>query len=53
MILLRHHLPNQTIQMVMNSPTSLVRKTEYAAALNRHHIDVEKWIFLDEDSIGE
>ncbi len=53
MVLLRHHVPNEKIQMVMNSPASLVRKKEYAAALNRHHIDVRKWIFLDEDSIGE
>ncbi|EIP98610.1 GTP cyclohydrolase II [Opitutaceae bacterium TAV1] len=46
-ILLRHHIPNEKIQMVMNSPTSLVRKPEYAEALNRHKIDVERWIFLE------
>jgi len=53
MMLLRHHIPNEKIQMVMNSPTSLVRKKEYASALNRHHIDVHKWIFLDEESVLE
>lgn len=53
MLLLRHHFPNQKIQMVMNSPSSLVRKKEYAAALNDHHIDVDKWIFLDEESLAE
>lgn len=53
MVLLRHHIPNEKIQMVMNSPASLVRKKEYAAALNDHHIDVEKWIFLDEASVHE
>lgn len=53
MILLRHHIPNEKIQMVMNSPTSLVRKNEYAEALNSHNIDVEHWIFLDEHSVGE
>jgi 3,4-dihydroxy 2-butanone 4-phosphate synthase / GTP cyclohydrolase II len=50
MLLLRHHIPNEKIQMVMNSPGSLVKKKEYAAALNDHRIEVEKWIFLDEQS---
>jgi 3,4-dihydroxy 2-butanone 4-phosphate synthase / GTP cyclohydrolase II len=48
MLLLRHHIPNEKIQMVMNSPASLVKKPEYAEALNRHKIDVEKWIFLED-----
>ncbi|HRE81276.1 MAG TPA: GTP cyclohydrolase, partial [Opitutaceae bacterium] len=46
--LLRHHIPNEKIQMIMNSPGSLVKKPEYAEALNAHKIDVEKWIFLDD-----
>ena len=50
MLLLKHHIPNEKIQMVMNSPASLVKKKEYAAALNDHKIDVEKWIFLDEQT---
>jgi 3,4-dihydroxy 2-butanone 4-phosphate synthase/GTP cyclohydrolase II len=37
----------------MNSPASLVKKKEYSAALNNHHIDVEKWIFLDDSSLSE
>ncbi|RME70915.1 MAG: GTP cyclohydrolase [Verrucomicrobia bacterium] len=53
MILLRHHLPGAKIQMVMNSPTSLVRKKEYAEALNKHRIDIERWIFLDEHALGD
>lgn len=48
MVLLKHHLPCERIQMVMNSPSSLVRKKEYAAALNANRIDVENWIFLGE-----
>ncbi len=52
MRLLRHHIPSGKIQMVMNSPDSLVKKKEYADALNEHGIDVEKWIFLDESSLG-
>jgi len=46
-VLLKHHIPNEKIQMVMNSPDSLVKKPEYAEALNRHRIDVDRWIFLD------
>lgn len=46
--LLRHHIPDGKIQMVMNSPSSLVKKPEYAAALQDHRLDVAKWIFLDE-----
>ncbi len=45
-LLLKHHLPGGKIQMVMNSPDSLVSKTEYAEALKKHQIDVERWIFL-------
>ncbi len=45
-LLLKHHLPGGRIQMVMNSPDSLVTKTEYAEALKKHQIDVEHWIFL-------
>lgn len=46
---LQEHLPSKQIQMVMNSPNSLVTKREYAAALDRHQFDVVNWIFLDED----
>jgi 3,4-dihydroxy 2-butanone 4-phosphate synthase/GTP cyclohydrolase II len=53
MLLLHHHVCDEKIQMVMNSPSSLVRKKEYAAALARHRIDVEKWIFLDGDSAAD
>ena len=51
--LLKHHIPNEKIQMVMNSPGSLVRKPEYAEALNRQKFDVDKWIFLDDDTLVE
>lgn len=51
MLLLKHHIPNEKIQMVMNSPASLVKKKEYAAALNSHKIDVDKWIFLDDHTL--
>lgn len=46
--LLRHHIPNEKIQMIMNSPSSLVKKKEYASALNAAKVEVEKWLFLDD-----
>jgi len=52
MRLVKHHYPSGKIQMVMNSPESLVKKKEYADALNEHQIDVEKWIFLDESAVA-
>jgi 3,4-dihydroxy 2-butanone 4-phosphate synthase/GTP cyclohydrolase II len=52
-LLLKHHVTNEKIQMVMNSPSSLVRKTEYASALNDHRIDVENWIFLEDKAVDK
>lgn len=52
-LLLKHHVPNQKIQMVMNSPSSLVKKTEYASSLSDHQIDVENWVFLEEKAGDE
>lgn len=52
-VLLKQFLPHNRVQMIMNSPGSLVRKNEYALALNRHEMEVEKWIFLDDQSIAE
>jgi 3,4-dihydroxy 2-butanone 4-phosphate synthase/GTP cyclohydrolase II len=37
----------------MNSPSSLVKKPEYAEALKKHRIDVERWIFIDDENIAE
>jgi 3,4-dihydroxy 2-butanone 4-phosphate synthase/GTP cyclohydrolase II len=51
--LLKHHIPNEKIQMVMNSPGSLVKKPEYAQSLHRQKFDVDKWIFLDDDSVSD
>jgi len=52
MHLIKHHLPhNNKVQMIMNSPTSLVKKKEWAEALNSHAIDVEKWIFLEKRKV--
>ncbi len=49
MILLKEHLPTNKVQMVMNSPSSLVKKTEYTESLNKTGIDVDHWIFLEEE----
>jgi len=51
--LLKQHIPNEKIQMVMNSPSSLVRKPEYSIALQKHRIDVVSWIFLDDESVND
>lgn len=46
---LKSHMPSRNIQMVMNSPNSLVTKSEYAQALHQSGLNVEKWIFLESD----
>jgi 3,4-dihydroxy 2-butanone 4-phosphate synthase/GTP cyclohydrolase II len=45
---LREHLPSNKVQMVMNSPNSLVEKPEFATSLKRNNVDVVSWIFLEE-----
>jgi 3,4-dihydroxy 2-butanone 4-phosphate synthase/GTP cyclohydrolase II len=44
---LKAHIPSNKIQMVMNSPNSLITKNEYAEAIHKHRLDVVNWIFLD------
>jgi len=46
---LKSHLPGSKIQMVMNSPNSLVTKSEYAHALHQSGLNVENWIFLESE----
>jgi 3,4-dihydroxy 2-butanone 4-phosphate synthase/GTP cyclohydrolase II len=46
-LLLRHHIPGQKIQMILNSPATQMKKNACAAALNAHKFDIEKWIILD------
>lgn len=48
MTLLTKHIPSNSVQMVMNSPGSLVRKTAYTEVLNDMNIKVERWIFLED-----
>ena len=50
-ILLKEHLPHNRIQMIVDSPDSLLRKTAYAKALNHHGIEVNKWIFLQKKKV--
>jgi 3,4-dihydroxy 2-butanone 4-phosphate synthase/GTP cyclohydrolase II len=52
-VLLKHHLSGDQIQMIMNSPSSLVRKPEYAQALKKHRLNVDHWIFLGTDGTGD
>lgn len=46
---LKAHLPGTKLQMVINSPNSLVTKADYGAAIRAHHLDVVDWIFLERD----
>ncbi|TVP75242.1 MAG: GTP cyclohydrolase, partial [Puniceicoccaceae bacterium] len=46
---LKSHLPSRNIQMVMNSPNSMVQKSEYAHALNASGLNVVNWIFLESE----
>jgi len=47
--ILKSHLPNRNIQMIMNSPNSMVQKSEYAQALNESGLNVVNWIFLESE----
>ena len=47
--ILKHHLPNRNIQMIMNSPNSMVQKSEYAQALHESGLNVVNWIFLESE----
>jgi 3,4-dihydroxy 2-butanone 4-phosphate synthase/GTP cyclohydrolase II len=46
---LKSHLPGKSIQMVMNSPNSMVQKSEYAQALHESGLNVVNWIFLESE----
>jgi 3,4-dihydroxy 2-butanone 4-phosphate synthase/GTP cyclohydrolase II len=46
---LKSHLPGRSIQMVMNSPNSMVQKSEYAQALHESGLNVTGWIFLESE----
>tara|TARA_B100001971_G_scaffold215144_1_gene258286 strand:+ start:11327 stop:13054 length:1728 start_codon:yes stop_codon:yes gene_type:complete len=48
--ILKSHLPSMNIQMVMNSPNSLIEKNEYAQALHRSGLNVVDWIFLESET---
>jgi len=47
--ILKSHIPSHNIQMIMNSPNSLVSKSEYAQALHQSGFNVENWIFLESE----
>jgi len=49
MMLIAHHVPARRIQMIMNNPHSLVLKQEYAMALHRQRLQIDRWIFLENE----
>jgi GTP cyclohydrolase II len=52
LLLLRHHIPNEKIQMIQPPPDDPLRKAETAAALRAHKFAIEKWIILDAPAAG-
>lgn len=48
MTLLKCHYPKNKVQMVMNSPASLMNKREFANALSESGFEIVNWIFLEE-----
>jgi 3,4-dihydroxy 2-butanone 4-phosphate synthase/GTP cyclohydrolase II len=49
MLLIAHHVRTKRIQMIMNNPHSLVLKQEYAMALHRQGLQIDRWIFLEDE----
>lgn len=48
MTLLKCHIPTKKVQMIINSPSSLLTKQEFAKALSASAVEVTNWIFLEE-----
>jgi 3,4-dihydroxy 2-butanone 4-phosphate synthase / GTP cyclohydrolase II len=46
--LLKHHVPRNRIQMVVNTAQGLVKKNECSTALQEHQVGIHKWLFLEE-----
>ena len=49
--LLKTHCPQGKVQMIMNTPSSILSKTEYLNALNKHAFEIKKWIFLESEEL--
>ncbi|CAF1294134.1 unnamed protein product, partial [Adineta ricciae] len=46
-LLLSIHCPTKKIQMIMNTPSSIMRKTDYLSALKDSGFDVKKCLFIE------
>ena len=47
--LLKNHCSHKKIQLIMNKPTSILKKHAYINALAHHKFEIEKWLFLQSD----
>lgn len=51
LMLLMEHIPaSKRVQIVLNSPDSLVAKTAYTESLNKLEINVIRWLFLEDQT---
>lgn len=48
MAILKRHINNHEIQMILDAPSSIAKKAIYAEILHALHIEVQNWIFLKE-----
>lgn len=49
--LLKAHCPQNKIQLIMNRPTSILKKSAYISALALHKFEVNKWLFLQQEDV--
>ncbi|CAF3012313.1 unnamed protein product [Rotaria sp. Silwood2] len=49
--LLKNHCPQNKIQLIMNTPTSILRKKACIHALADERFEIKKWLFLQQEEI--
>ncbi|CAF3162206.1 unnamed protein product [Rotaria sp. Silwood2] len=47
--LLKNHCPQGKIQLIMNNPSSILKKKECINALAEHRFEIKKWLFLRQE----
>jgi 3,4-dihydroxy 2-butanone 4-phosphate synthase/GTP cyclohydrolase II len=47
--LLKSHCPHKKIQLIMNKPTSILKKNAYISALANYKFEIKKWLFLQQE----
>ncbi|CAF4889707.1 unnamed protein product [Rotaria sp. Silwood1] len=49
--LLKNHCPQKQIQLIMNTPTSILKKKAWINALADERFEIKKWLFLQQEEI--